>query len=302
MRDVTEVIDPGLIDGCDEARAFAGSVAGVLTRLGYTPSSWRPGELADDHDREAAVTDGLEAIGWRAVAGDAGLAGFAGLASVELGRRLAPIGLVDGLLGASPLVDGLARGLGSPPIALVREQGRLVRRAVLALRPRPSAEGLRVWQVQGLGEADGDAVGGESWEVALGAWLASSIGYLAGLGLGALDLTVDYVGQRRAFGGTLAALAPVQQLLAGAATSVRGVRLLAAQEPSGSQPPGVQVRAQADALTHAGDVTVAACAACQQVTGAIGFTLDYPLHRYAQRARALATWNDALLDALLDTG
>ena len=120
------------------------------------------------------------------------------------------------------------------------------------------------------------------------AWLAAGVGYLAGLGQGALELTVDYVRQRRAFGSTLAGLAPVQQLLAGAATAVRGVQLLAGEHPD------------ADALAHAGPAIAQACAACQQVTGAIGFTLEYPLHRYTQRARALATWNDALLDQLIE--
>ena len=59
------------------------------------------------------------------------------------------------------------------------------------------------------------------------------------------------------------------------------------------------VRPDADALAHAGPAVAQACAACHQVTGAIGFTLEYPLHRYTQRARALATWNDALLEALI---
>ncbi len=38
------------------------------------------------------------------------------------------------------------------------------------------------------------------------------------------------------------------------------------------------------------------------MTGAIGFTLEYPLHRYTQRARALAAWNDALLDGRSTVG
>jgi alkylation response protein AidB-like acyl-CoA dehydrogenase len=126
-----------------------------------------------------------------------------------------------------------------------------------------------------------------SSEVMLRAWLAAGVGYLAGVGQGALDLTVDYVRQRRAFGGTLAGLGPVQQLLADAATAVRGVSLLAAEA------------AGADALAHAGPAVMNACAACQQVSGAIAYTLEYPLQRYTQRARALAAWNDALLDALL---
>jgi alkylation response protein AidB-like acyl-CoA dehydrogenase len=75
----------------------------------------------------------------------------------------------------------------------------------------------------------------------------------------------------------------VQQLLAAAATAVRGATLLAAEAPDD------------DALAYAGPAVAEACAACQQVTGAIGFTLEYPLHRYTQRARALAVWNEALL-------
>ena len=81
----------------------------------------------------------------------------------------------------------------------------------------------------------------------------------------------------------------MQQLLAGAATKVRGVRLLAGEHPS------------PDALAHAGPAVAESCAACHQVTGAIGFTLEYPLHRYTQRARALAVWNDALLDELIQS-
>ena len=137
-----------------------------------------------------------------------------------------------------------------------------------------------------LGEAV--TVSSDAWQTASRAWVAASVGYLGGLGQEALDLTVDYVRQRRAFGSTLAALAPVQQLLAGAATAVRGVVLLADSCPD------------SDALAHAGPAVAAACAACHQVTGAIGFTLEYPLHRFTQRARAAAVWNDALLGLMLD--
>ena len=133
---------------------------------------------------------------------------------------------------------------------------------------------------------DGAEVGDDEWRTGSAAWTAAVIGYLGGLGQAALEMTVEYVRQRRAFGTTLAALAPVQQLLADAATAIRGVLLLAADGPG------------ADALAYSGQAVADACAACQQVTGAIGFTLEYPLHRHTQRARALATWNDALRDLL----
>lgn len=242
-----------------DARAFAESVAGVLVRHG------------PEAPELPAVLDGL---GWDTLADDRALAACAGLGAVELGRRLAPLSHVDRLLGAGPAAGGLVRSLGSGRVALVGAS----RRTVLRSEAVPYADGLEVHRVLELGEPVGEASA-----AALTTWRAACVGYLGGLGQGALDLTVEYARGRRAFGTVLGALAPVQQLLAGAATAVGGVRLLAGEAPD------------ADALAYAGHAIAGACAACHQVSGAIGFTLEYPLHRYTQRARALAIWNDALL-------
>lgn len=243
-----------------DALAFAESVAGVLIRHGAEAPELQ------------AVLDGL---GWGTLADDRALTACAGLGAVELGRRLAGIEHVDRLLGAAPAAGELVRSLGSERVALVGVTRRIVRRSEAV----PYAEGLEVHRVLELGEPVTEVSA-----TALASWRAACVGYLGGLGQGALDLTVEYVRGRRAFGTTLSALAPVQQLLAGAATAVGGVRLLAAEAPD------------ADALAYAGHAIAAACAACHQVSGAIGFTLEYPLHRYTQRARALAIWSDALLD------
>jgi butyryl-CoA dehydrogenase len=243
-----------------EASAFAESVAGVVDRHG---PEWP--ELA-------AL---LDELGWATLAREAELAECAGLGAVELGRRLAPLDHVDRLLGGAPMAGGLVRSLGPERVG-VRDGQRVV---VARAEPVASAEGLDVQRVLEAGEPVGEVP-----PTAVASWTAAGVGYLAGLGEGALEMTIAYVSQRRAFGSTLAALGPVQQLLAGAATAVTGVRLLAGASPDG------------DALVHAGVAVAGACAACHQVTGAIGFTLEYPLHRYTQRARALAVWNDALLD------
>ncbi len=275
------MVDEGLV----EARVFADSVAGVVRRAGSSGAAdWAPG-VVPDADASALIT-ALGELGWPSVASDPELVRCAGLGGVELGRGLAPLTLLDGLLGASPLVGSVirCRVAGDRAVGTIADTSGLVVRAVSAAEPVPSADGLEVHRVTALGNPQ--PVDPDAWPVAFAAWLAAGVGYLAGLGEGALDLTVAYVRQRRAFDTTLAALAPVQQLLAGAATQTRGVRLLAAAAPS------------ADALAHAGPAIADACAACQQVTGAIGYTLEYPLQRYTQRARALATWNDALLDAL----
>ena len=252
--------------GLSDAMAFAESVAGVLDR-----------HAGDSAERA------LDDLGWGSLAEDPKLFACAGLGGVELGRRLAPLREVDRLLGGAPLAGELVRSLGAERVVLAREDHVVVRRTVIRAEPVASSGGIEVHRVLELG----DVV--EVWGLTPNAWIAAGVGYLAGLGQAALDLTVDYVRQRRAFGSTLAALAPVQQLLAGAATKVRGIRLLAGEHPS------------PDALAHAGPAMAEACAACHQVTGAIGFTLEYPLHRYTQRARALAVWNDALLDELIQS-
>jgi hypothetical protein len=293
----------GLSADSVEARAFAESVAGVLGRLRRGDDDvWAPDEEAVDVWPE--LTAALDELGWGTLAQDIDLVPCAGLGAVELGRRLAPVSEVDRLLGGSPVAGDLVRSLGAGSAALVRERrvvapgvvapGVVARRRIVQSSPAASSVGLDVHRVQELG--DPVAVSADAWRIAAATWTAASVGYLAGLGQGALDLTVDYVRQRRAFGSTLAALAPVQALLADAATAVRGVRLLAAE------PADANALAHADALAYAGPAVALACAACHQVTGAIGFMLEYPLHRYTQRARALSTWNDALLDGLISPG
>lgn len=264
--------------GLDEARAFAESVAGVVERATPTRADWTPGQPSAPWP---GLEDALQAVDWAEVATDGQLVEFAALGALELGRRAAPLSTIDRLLGASPLFGDLVRCLVCDRTVLVVEDGPALRKVVTA-EPLPSADGLDVHRVTELG--DPVPIAPSVWETARQAWLAAGVGYLAGLGQAALDLTVGYVQERAAFGTTLAGLAPVQQLLAGAATAVRGVSLVATADPG------------AEALAHAGAAIASACAACQQVTGAIGYTLEYPLHRYTQRARALSIWNETLLD------
>ena len=267
--------------GLDEARSFAESVAGVLSRHPAPGPAWAPGSACAGDGRE--LTAALDALGWAALAGDRSLARCAGLAGIELGRAWAPLHLLDRLLGGSPLAGDLVRSLAPLSAVVTVAETVAARRPVLAAVPCPSAAGLNVHRVSALG--DPVPVPSGEWEPAWAAWVAAGVGYLAGLGAGALDLTLPYVTQRRAFGTSLGQLAPVQQQLARAATAVRGVALLAAADPD------------ADALVHAGEAVAEACAICHQVTGAIGFTLEYPLHGYTQRARALAVWNEAIVEA-----
>jgi alkylation response protein AidB-like acyl-CoA dehydrogenase len=153
----------------------------------------------------------------------------------------------------------------------------LILYAIDRAEPLPYGDTIGVHRVLALREV------GVADEAAVAAWVAASVGYLAGLSEWALDVALEHARGRRAFGTTLAGLAPVQQRLADAATATRGLTLLAHDDPGRA------------ALAHAGAAAIEVTAACQQVVGAIGFTLEFPLQRAYRRARAVQLWADAFL-------
>jgi hypothetical protein len=292
-----------------EAADFAASVALAADRTLRPPDAWRPGVPADD--AVPALSHALKAAGWLDLAEDAELAPMAGPAGIELGRRLAPLRDLDSLLGGSPLivaragaapgatpmkggvatpaargadagaaplgaVGGLVRG--GAEVGVVLDGATLARHALLAAAPVAYGDDAGVHRVTAA-----HTLRAVPAEPALSAWIAASTGYLAGLADHALQLALAHTKDRRAFGATLAALPPVQQRLADAATATRGLLLLAAERPGPA------------ALAHAAAAAVEVTAACHQVTGAIGFTLEFPLQRASRRARAMQLWIDAFL-------
>ena len=191
----------------------------------------------------------------------------------QLGRRLAPLAELDALLGGSPLAGELVRYGAARAV----DAGGARPRSCAPSRSRTATRSASTACSSG-GRTAGSATSRSR------AWTAASTGYLAGLSEWALATALEHVKGRRAFGATLAALGPVQQRLADAADRARGLALLA------DDPPG---RA---ALAHAGAAAVEVTAACQQVVGAIGFTLEFPLQRaLPARARHAAVGRRALL-------
>jgi butyryl-CoA dehydrogenase len=253
-----------------EAAAFAEAVGTAVDRTLAEPEPWRPGDMQDD--RCAPLTGALAEMGWLHLAHDPELLPLAGPAALELGRRLAPLSEIDALLGGSPLAGDLVRY--GATVAVDRERAV---HAVDASEPLPYGDALGVHRVLAQHEI------GRAGDAAFAAWTAASTGYLAGLSEWALGIALEHTRTRRAFGAPLAALAPVQQRLADAATATRGLQLLAHDSPGRA------------ALIHAGAAAVEVTVACQQVTGAIGFTLDFPLQRAYRRARAVQLWADALI-------
>jgi alkylation response protein AidB-like acyl-CoA dehydrogenase len=253
-----------------DAADLAEAVATAADRTFSDPPPWRPGVAQDDASE--ALTSALADMGWLDLAADPALLGLVAPAAAELGRRLAPLDVLDALLGAGPMAGDLVRGGAAHGV-----DRDLVVHEIVAAEPVAYGDAIGVRRVRRRRPA------GTLDPAALDAWVAANAGYLAGLSAWALELAVDYAKGRKAFGATLAALAPVQQRLADAATDARGVELLARDAPGRA------------ALAYAGAAAVEVTAACQQVVGAIGYTLEFPLQRAFRRARGMQLWADALL-------
>ena len=262
----------------DEIRAFATSVRGSLER--HPPEdAWRPGVHADDRSSELrhALTD----LGWDEVGTGVELLPFVAPAAVELGRRFAPLDLVDSLLGGALAADGLARYAAEGDRLVFLQGGGVRVRTALSLEPIAYGDALAVQRI--LAAEDGVSLADEEAAARRSAWVAASVGYLAGISAEAVRLATEHAVSRHAFGRPLAALDPVQQHLATAATLADGATLLAEDVPGPA------------ALAYAGDAACRVTALCQQVVGAIGYTLEFPLQRAFRRARAARLWADQAL-------
>ena len=266
----------------DEIRSFAESIATAITRTLPEPPTWHPSATEDDASPELSTA--LENTGWSSLAEDPELVAFAGPGGVELGRRLAPVCDIDVLLGGSPLAGDLIRYGERVTHAVQTDDGQLELLPVTESRACSYSDAFGVHEVIAFGDAQ--ALRPEDSHARIAVWTAAAVGYSAGVAEYAFEMALDYARERRAFGTTLAGLAPVQQLLAGAATVTRGLRLLALRSPDQY------------ALAYAGPALCAVTSTCQQIAGAIGFTLEFPLQRAYRRARALSVWNEAVLDGL----
>lgn len=258
------------------AHDFAASVAGVAAQAAKD-DPWRPGSMESDSD--PALLERLDAIGWSELAVNAELAGVVGPAAYELGRTLAPLDTLDVLLGGALTVAGLSR--------YARKGATLAELSGARIVLSRAEELERVGYVDAVGAARvlRASAEGEAGEASIRrtAWVSAHAGYLAGALAYGLDLTLAHAQARVAFGRPLAALDTVQQQLAEVATSADGLRLLSLGPVDDA------------ALAYAAVAAAEGLAGCQQVTGAIGFTLEFPLQRALRRARSMRAWLDPIV-------
>lgn len=265
-----------------EARELVRSIQTAVQRH-PTADPWRPGVNAVDRNPELGVA--LTAIGWQDLGADDAWLPYIAPAARELGRGFAPLDTIDQFLGGALRVGEHARyvEVGDVLVSLV-EEGLRTERAVL-LQPVGYTDAIGVRKV--IEVSDPAVETGDDARRRRDAWLAGTLGYLAGLTEEALRLATEHVMTREAFGRPLAALEPVQQQLATAATLSTGISLLTAE------------RVEPSMLCHAGEAACQVTAICQQVVGAVGYALEFPLQRAYRRSRVLQLWTDEALFAKL---
>jgi alkylation response protein AidB-like acyl-CoA dehydrogenase len=136
--------------------------------------------------------------------------------------------------------------------------------------PRPGAllRGRRLLPVQAVGLQR--------------AWRLVSTAEILGAAQAALDLTLDHVKERRQFGRAIGSFQAVQHRLAEIATSIESLRLITYRAALS------QDRAEAAlALGFGQEVAARISYDCHQFHGALGQSLECPLHYFTDRMRAL---------------
>jgi len=130
---------------------------------------------------------------------------------------------------------------------------------------------------------DGTIVSEASAEAALAFWQVALAAELVGTMTAALDLTLEYVRQRKQFGRAVGSFQALQHRLAEMSILVEGSRWLAREAAW----LGMPVEASAAALTQVTTAGRRVLFETHQMTGAMGFTTEYDLHLSSMRIPAL---------------
>lgn len=122
----------------------------------------------------------------------------------------------------------------------------------------------------------------------------------------ALEISVEYAGQRKQFGKPIGGFQAIQHQLAAAAGEVASARVAAQQAYLALAAEKHVLFSCAIAKARANDAAGAVARIAHQVHGAIGFTQEYQLHRFTRRIQswrgefgASAFWNRRLGELVL---
>lgn len=282
--------------------------------------------------RRKIAEQGLTALSIPEDCGGLGMGDVAwSLMTQELGYYAIPDSLADAAYVAAGLLAGLPAGdeqrngqlkriaegavriaVGHPVNLLVADaqtadllllahgdEVHLVPRSAVEVAPNPSIdESRRLGRVRwtpsaGTLVAAGDA-GRALWQETLDRGVLSTAGQLLGLAQRMLDLSVDYVAQRKQFGKPIGSFQAVKHHLADVATRIEFARpvLYRAAYALANREPGASLHAS-HAKLACGDAAWLAARNGIQVHGAMGYTWEVDLQMFMKRTWALdAAWGD----------
>lgn len=199
--------------------------------------------------------------------------------------------LLDG--PGPPAVGGmLPYGMSAEYAVLLRGQTlRLYRREELELAPCPAVDSTRA--LARLGQISGHGVPlADDLRAVRDAWQRGVLGtaaLLTGLSQRMLDMTVGYVQRRQQFGVPVGSFQAIKHKLADALVALEFTRplvLAAAWAAANRAADAVPLTSAAKA--RASDTARIVAKTAMQCHGAMGYTTEYELHRFAKRAWALA--------------
>jgi alkylation response protein AidB-like acyl-CoA dehydrogenase len=227
--------------------------------------------------------------------------------------RLADVLSGDALVAAN-LGDGPLIAFGqSADLIILRNRGalRLHERDELSLQARSTIDGSRAL-ARLAGPVSGGTLLTDDAAVVEAAWLRGVLGtsaVLVGLAGRMLELTVEYVKQRRQYGVPVGSFQAIKHALANALVAVEFARplVLAAGWAQACAAPDAAARTSA-AKVLASDAARLVARTSIQCHGAMGYTTEHDLHLFAKRVWALAPswgspgWHRARLATTLGLG
>jgi acyl-CoA dehydrogenase-like protein len=159
--------------------------------------------------------------------------------------------------------------------------------SAFTVTPLPSLDSEAGWYAV-AGPVPAARYDGAAWATAVAAAHRALAAEITGTAERALELAVEHTSSRRQFNAPIAAFQAVRHRLADGYVAIAAARaLLAASFGDVSGPPAAAAAAKA----RAGRAHQTVSTAAVQVCGAMGATLEHPLHRYVNRG--------AVLDGLL---
>jgi len=211
----------------------------------------------------------------------------------ETGRYAVPEPIVETAAFGAPLLGRPDLTIAAAPALvpwadtadiLMTNAGRS-ERADVELLARPSIDGARrVFEIRGAAEPITEGL-----DQAYARGVCGIAAQLCGLSARMLELTADYVKERKQFGVPVGSFQAVKHHLADARIALEFARPLVYRSAATLEPVDASM-----GLAKAADTALLTARVALQCHGAIGYTTEYDLHLYMKRAWALArAWGDA---------